>query len=245
MDAASADGSAEWLQTQSGLTFVSEKDKGMYDAVNKGFQRASGDILCYLNCDEQYLPGALNCVNRYFETHPQTDILFGDMLLIRPDGSLIAFRKSYPPRSAYIKASFLYVPSCAMFLRRKVLESGIMFNTRYTANSDADYVARLLDGGFKAAYIREYLAAFTLTGKNMSAGAVAGKESEHQLASAPEWIRKGKPLLNLLRLTEKFLSGAYFQKKPLRYSILVMTDNGVIQQKNFSIHNPDYKWQWS
>ena len=39
-----------------------EKDGGMYDAVNRGYRRAQGDILAYLNCDEQYLPGALKTV---------------------------------------------------------------------------------------------------------------------------------------------------------------------------------------
>ena len=43
-----------------------EKDQGMYDAVNRGFRRSNGEVLAYLNCDEQYLPGALKAVGDYF-----------------------------------------------------------------------------------------------------------------------------------------------------------------------------------
>ena len=50
----------------------------MYDAINRGFARASGDIVCWLNSDEQYLEGTLAKVADYFETHPDIDVLFGD-----------------------------------------------------------------------------------------------------------------------------------------------------------------------
>ena len=43
----------------------------MYDAINRGLRRASGEILAYLNCDEQYLPGALQEVAAFFEKHPE------------------------------------------------------------------------------------------------------------------------------------------------------------------------------
>ena len=57
--------------TPASKAFV-EKDAGKCtDAVNRGYRRASGDILAYLNCDEQYLPGALAAVREFFEAHPQ------------------------------------------------------------------------------------------------------------------------------------------------------------------------------
>src|SRR5205809_81991 len=58
MDGGSSDGTAEWLAGSDVSLWQSASDAGMYDAVNKGLQLASGDILAYLNCDEQYLPGA-------------------------------------------------------------------------------------------------------------------------------------------------------------------------------------------
>src|SRR4051794_30732105 len=117
VDALSADGTADWLAEQKDATAIVEGDRGMYDAVNKGLRRSRGGIVSYLNCDEQYLPNALRTVREYFSAHPAIDVVFGDALLIKPDGSLLAYRKGYPPRWPYIVASHLYVLSCTMFMR--------------------------------------------------------------------------------------------------------------------------------
>ena len=65
-DACSDDGTQHWLPGDSRVKAYIEKDGGMYDAVNRGYRRATGDILSYLNCDEQYLPGALAAVKSFF-----------------------------------------------------------------------------------------------------------------------------------------------------------------------------------
>src|SRR3954468_9321875 len=57
-DAGSDDGTLEWLPQDTRVAAFVEKDRGMYDAVNRGYRRGTGDIFAYLNCDEQYLPGA-------------------------------------------------------------------------------------------------------------------------------------------------------------------------------------------
>src|SRR5437773_84848 len=69
-DAGSDDGTLDWLPTDPRVRAFVEKDSGMYDAINRGLRRASGDILGYLNCDEQYLPGALRAVKDFFEKNP-------------------------------------------------------------------------------------------------------------------------------------------------------------------------------
>src|ERR1022692_389503 len=74
------DGVAKVLESEFGnlgrrLRVFVEKDEGMYDAVNRGLSRARGDICAYLNCDEQYLPGALSHVVSVFQRNPQMDVL--------------------------------------------------------------------------------------------------------------------------------------------------------------------------
>lgn len=219
MDGGSTDGTAEWLETQPCIRHVSEKDNGMYDAVNKGFVRSSGEIVAYLNCDEQYLSGTLTFVEEYFIRHPSVDLLFGGALLIRPDGSLISYRKPYRPRAVYILTDHLYVLSCAMFLRRSVIDSGFRFDTSFRANGDADFVVRLLNAGCEAAVTPRYLSAFTMTGGNLSASATAAKEAQMLFNRAPAWAQKTRRLLTLTRRLEKFLSGAYFQRWPLEYAV--------------------------
>src|SRR5689334_24407188 len=77
-DSCSDDGTQEWLPQDKRVSAFIEKDKGMYDAVNRGFRRAKGELLAYLNCDEQYLPDALNKVNAFFARHLEVDVLFAD-----------------------------------------------------------------------------------------------------------------------------------------------------------------------
>src|SRR5438309_8408755 len=72
-DAQSDDGTLDWLPQDSRVQAYVEKDKGMYDAVNRGWRRAKGEILAYLNCDEQYLPGGLAAVENFFRLNPRTD----------------------------------------------------------------------------------------------------------------------------------------------------------------------------
>jgi glycosyltransferase involved in cell wall biosynthesis len=242
VDGGSGDGTTRWLEQQPHIKSLSEKDSGMYDAINKGFARARGDILAYLNCDEQYLPGTLAFVKTYFEHNPAVDMIFGDMVLIRPDGALIAFRKGYPPRWFYILASFLYVPTCTMFFRRKIIDDGFYFDLNFKANADADFVVRLLRSRYVLKHVKKYLAAFTMTGKNLSSETIAQKESAIMYNQSPGYIKKLRWLLNGLRFLEKWCSGAYFQKKPLEYSVYVK-DNGT-QRKHFSAANPSFKWKW-
>src|SRR4051812_12173129 len=79
-DAGSDDGTLDWLPHDPRVKAYIEKDSGMYDAVNRGWKRANGEILAYINCDEQYLPGALQKVWDFFQANPAVEVLFGDIV---------------------------------------------------------------------------------------------------------------------------------------------------------------------
>jgi len=175
--------------------------------------------LAYLNCDEQYLPGALAYVKDFFDSHPHVDLLFGGVLLVRPDGSLIAYRKAYQPRWPYIWVSHLYVLSCAMFVRRRVIEHGFLFDDNLRDIADGKFVIHCLRNGCRAAYAKRYFSAFTMTGSNMSAGENAKRERREFLKATPPWVRVFWLPLNVLRLTEKTLAGAYRESFPLTYAL--------------------------
>jgi hypothetical protein len=212
----------------------------MYDAVNKGLRRARGSIVSYLNCDEQYLPGTLRSVRDFLASHPRIDVLFGDALLIRPDGRLAAYRKGFQPRWPYILASHLYVLSCTMFVRRRVVDEGFFFDTAWRDTGDAEFVVRLLRSGYRAAHVRRYLAAFTMTGSNMSAGPNARRETQRARSQAPRWVRTLRSPLNVARLVEKALSGAYRQDLPLQYS--VYPDAEAEQRMEYSASTATFRW---
>src|SRR5262249_29788591 len=93
-DAGSDDGTLHWLPRDPRVRAFVEKDRGMYDAVNRGYRRAGGELLAYLNCDEQYLPGALAKVAAFFDQHPEVDVVFGDCLVVDAAGNYICERRS-------------------------------------------------------------------------------------------------------------------------------------------------------
>jgi glycosyltransferase involved in cell wall biosynthesis len=219
VDGASTDGTVEWLESSDDLISISEEDDGMYDAINKGIQLSRGEIIAYLNCDEQYLPGTLKKVSEIFEKNSMIDILFGNTLIIRPNGDLLACRKSFVPRWPYIWASHMYVHSSSMFVRNRVFDSGIMFDKSWKTVGDADFVVRVLRNGFFAQHVNDYFSAFMLTGSNLGSHENALMELKTFRETAPFWLRHANSIAHALIRFEKFWNGAYSEKFPFSYSV--------------------------
>jgi glycosyltransferase involved in cell wall biosynthesis len=220
VDTVSTDGTSAWLARTPDVRAIVARDRGMYDAVNNGFHAARGEFLSYLNCDEQYLPGTLDAVEAAFRAQPDVDFLFGDALLVRPDGELLAYRKGYRLSRSYVLTSHLYVLTCTLFLRRRILErEGDLFDIGWRAAGDAELVVRLLDRGYHAMHLSRYLSSFTMTGSNLGASATADAELGRFHALAPGWMRALRLPINALRLVEKAARGVYFQTFPLRYAL--------------------------
>ena len=141
--------------------------------------------------------------------NPRLDMLFGGALLVRSDNSLLAARKPYPARYAYIATSHLYNLSCAMFFRRRIWQGGLRFDTRFRNLGDHDLVLRALKQGVRTTTVARPLSAFTFTGGNLSWTEGAQREAIQLRNEAPAWARALRLPLNALRVTEKFLHGAY------------------------------------
>ena len=130
-DSCSDDDTKNWLPKDTRVKAFIEKDSGMYDAVNRGFRRVQGDVLAYLNCDEQYLPRALKTVGDFFTAHPQIEAVFTDSIVADPDGNYICHRPSLVPRKHSMWVRFP-VLTCGVFIRRSVAaERGILFDTKW------------------------------------------------------------------------------------------------------------------
>jgi glycosyltransferase involved in cell wall biosynthesis len=219
IDGASTDGTSEWLSSRSDIVSISEKDNGMYDAINKGIKLSSGEVIAYLNCDEQYLVGTLKRAQEFFLANPYVDILFGNALIICPDGKLLAYRKGFMPRWQYFWGSYMYLHSSSMFVRRKVFQSGFLFDADWKTIGDAEFVIRVLRNNFAAAHIKEYLSVFIMTGSNLGGSPLVKAELKKFRSSAPFWLRYSTwPTDTLIRI-EKLFRGSYFEKMPLMYSV--------------------------
>jgi len=85
VDGGSTDGTLDVLsraELDDGLRWVSEPDRGMYEAINKGVRQARGDVLAYLNGDDAYLPWAVETAVAVFETRPDVSLVYGDGLRV-------------------------------------------------------------------------------------------------------------------------------------------------------------------
>jgi glycosyltransferase involved in cell wall biosynthesis len=211
-DAQSGPELEEWIRTRSKSQLYVECDTGMYDAINRGFARASGDIVCWLNSDEQYLEGSLAKVARFFETHPEIDVLFGDALLVDNKGDILSYRRTIAPRLRHIQASHLNVLSCATFVRRSVLDRGYNLDTRWKAIADAVWIADLIQADIPMAVMHEPLSVFTITDTNLGQTSLAFSESklwQEETSSRNFWLRAY--FVSWHRLM-KLLGGAYWPR---------------------------------
>lgn len=242
-DGGSTDGTVDWLKTQPRITSIVGPDQGMYDAINKGLRASSGAIVSYLSCDEQYLPGTLDFVSAYFRGHPDVDVLFGDTLVTRPDGSLLCFRKSYAPIWPFIATSDLYNFPSSMFFRREIVAHGELFDASFKDVGDAEFVLRLLRKGYRMRTVRRYLSTFTVTGSNRGQNPAVSREGQRLRGMMPGWVNRARLPLNVARLSFKFASGAYFERPPLRYSIYLSANDGNSQRTTLETHSPSPRWR--
>jgi glycosyltransferase involved in cell wall biosynthesis len=241
VDGGSTDGTAQWLRNTSEAVGIIGPDDGMYDAINKGLKLARGEVLAYLNCDEQYLSGALSRVKNYFAAHPEIDVIAGHTLLIRPNGSLIAFRKVYPLPLPVIRAGHIQMLSSSLFFRRRIIDDGEYFDSRFRDVGDHEFVIRLMSKKYRFAFYREYLSAFTMTGSNRGRNANAFREGNLLEAATPPWIIKLSGPLTAVRWSIKLLSGAYFERMPLEYAVYQSGDSD--QRTVFVARRASFRWR--
>lgn len=138
---------------------VSEKDNGLYDAMNKGVQMATGDVIGILNSDDFYTgPTILSKVMAVFED-PSVDVVYGDLQYVKPANVEVITRTW---RSGRYKKSALYYgwmpPHPTFFVRRHMYEKCGLFNTALLSAADYELMLRvLLKFDARAQYIPEVL----------------------------------------------------------------------------------------
>lgn len=97
--------------------WVSEKDKGQTDAINKGFARARGDILAWLNSDDTYEPGAVSAAVKYLQEHPEVGLVYGDANFIDEAGRVIGKFAARQTDYTRLRRGYVHIPQQAAFFR--------------------------------------------------------------------------------------------------------------------------------
>lgn len=119
VDGGSTDGSVDIIKKYADRLawWVSEKDGGQTDAINKGFARAKGEILAWINSDDTYEPGAVSAAVKYLQEHPDVGLVYGDTNFIDEEGRVIGKFAARQTDYARLRRGYVHIPQQAAFFR--------------------------------------------------------------------------------------------------------------------------------
>jgi glycosyltransferase involved in cell wall biosynthesis len=234
IDGVSTDGTIELLrgQTKNGgqqkMFWISEKDGGQSEALNKGFRRATGEIVGWLNSDDRYRAKCFERVVQAFEDHPDVDIIYGDYLIVDEGGKVIKIRREIEFNAfVLLYHRILYIPTTATFFRRRIFEDGNWLDENLQYAMDLEFFIRLSERGYRFKHIPQLLADFRMQPNSKTCRSPDRQRIEHRevvLAVAPllrhlESQRLRDFALTLLRsmacfrrYSEKLLRGYYWEQ---------------------------------
>ena len=125
MDGGSKDETVEYLESLKlpySFIWVSESDKGQTDAINKAIEKSSGDIVGWLNSDDEYCDSILQEVMNIFDNFPDVDIIHGDVLIIDEKSKIIGLSKGKPVKSPKDLLTDNPIKQPGLFLEEKCLK---------------------------------------------------------------------------------------------------------------------------
>jgi len=224
------------IRTAHGYTLriFREKDEGMYDAINRGLKKGTGKIRAYLNCDEQYLSGALEVVQGFFEDRITVEVVLGDVIIVGRDGKAICHRKMVKPGLAHTWTCHFGALTAGIFFRKKLVNEGLLFDISYKVASDAEWFVRVLKSGKKIEPLRKTTSTFMESGENLGLSPTAKEERSRLDASAPFFFSKLRIFWVIVHRLKKLISGAH-KSENVTYEIYMPEREGRNSFKAFNL----------
>lgn len=166
IDGGSTDGTLDIINKYNNQIsiVISEKDNGLYDAMNKAYELASGDIVGILNSDDLFF--SKDCISKVasaFETFSDADIVYGDLIYVKRED--ISFTVRHWNSGDYYNNYFLdgFTPAHpSVYVRRHVIEEH-KYDLSYKLTADYDWLLRIFEK-YKAKYIQEIIVKMRLGG---------------------------------------------------------------------------------
>jgi glycosyltransferase involved in cell wall biosynthesis len=200
IDGGSTDGSPDIIKRYEDRVtgWVSEPDKGYSDAIAKGFERANGDVFCWINAGDLYLSGAFDAVRRLLT--PDRDMIFGDDFYIDVDNRVLALSRGWVPdlRAATLFGGWTPLQD-ACFWRCGLYHSvnGIDRSLQYAA--DYDLFLRMASAG-RTGYVSTAFSAFRRhAGQKSISGSAAYNEERWQARARQLALDPGAPVLKAVK----------------------------------------------
>jgi glycosyltransferase involved in cell wall biosynthesis len=233
IDGMSTDGTIDLLHHQTtrgrqNMVWISERDSGQSEALNKGFRRATGEIIGWLNSDDRYRADCFEYVVQAFEDNPDVDIIYGDYLMVDEAGKVLKIRREIE-FNAFILLyhRILYIPTTATFFRRRIFDEGNWLDEKLQYAMDLEFFIRLSGRGYRFRHIPQLLADFRMQPNSKTCRSPDRQRTEHRqvvLAAAPICRRLKSPCMRgvaltlfrsiacLRRYAEKMLRGYYWEE---------------------------------
>lgn len=244
--------------------WVSEKDNGQSDALNKGFKRATGDYFTWINSDDMLLPGTLDKVGRLFKENPSIKWISGNVILINSSGKIIRCSRLPKYNRFLAKMGFLVVGGPSTFFHCSLYQSVDGFRVDLTYNMDTDLWWKFEREGIHYYRIPDYLMAFRIhdSSKTSAASIKAGTMKMNSklssfLLSKPRYDKRQKDerdlllkrygiklslykLARIIHFCQQILNGNYLKalvdsKKYYGKSLQeIFSINGLMNNKSFN-----------
>jgi glycosyltransferase involved in cell wall biosynthesis len=243
VDGASTDGSVEIIRRYADRLdwWISEKDSGQSEAINKGFRRARGEFVGWLNSDDVYLPGAVSAAVKAFQAHPEAGLVYADALSIDSDGK--PFNKMRARQYSLTDLmAFQIICQPAAFMRRTVLEAVGYLDPAYQLLMD-NLLWMQMAHRMPIVYVPQTWAAarYHDQAKNRTRGAAYGQEARLLIAD----LKSRSEFADLIRSDENhILAGVE------RFDAFYLTDAGKAREalraywSSFRLHPPTALSHW-
>lgn len=195
IDGGSTDGSVELIRKYADRLawWVSEKDAGQAEAINKGFSRAKGEFVAWINSDDYYMPGAIAEAVKRLMAHPQVGFVFGNVRVVDKDEKILN-HLSYGDWNITDLMSFRIIGQPGVFMRRSVLEKAGYLDQSYHLLLDHQLWIRLaLVTGMKYVPSLWASAHYHEDCKNLAMAAEFGKEAMRIV----EWMQQSPEFAGL------------------------------------------------
>lgn len=167
LDGGSTDASAQIIRRyeQHIDWWVSEKDRGQCDAIHRGFQRATGDVLYWINSDDVLLPGTLARVHAAFDADPSLDVVTGWGVAIDGEGRIVGMKRPVHDSLRWASLGYLRAHQPCTFFRRELYEKvgGLDLDLHCVLDTELWY--RMFRAGSRWGGISGYVAAYRLHGE--------------------------------------------------------------------------------
>jgi GT2 family glycosyltransferase len=167
VDGGSRDGTIELLRAHPQVRWISEPDEGQTAAINKGFRLASGEILTWLNADDQLVPESAALAVEAFTRNPQLGLVYGDMEVFEEGGKTMTWH-AWPKLTATALEAGEVIPQAGAFVAAWALERVGELDETFHLAMDVDLWIRLVDAGIPSAHLGTVTAIFELHPRSKS-----------------------------------------------------------------------------